>query len=112
MKRVFSFASKSPTRNSKPVSNAKDKDEECLAAACVETSKKSVSKDQSEDCEHDDIIEKRVRVKDGSKMVYMVLAIAAVVFGAATYFLLSSSKEQEFRSEVSCRIMHKKMFLH
>ena len=41
------------------------------------------------------------RVKSGSKMVYIVLAFAAVSFGFATYVLLSAAKEQEFRSEVS-----------
>ena len=34
-----------------------------------------------------------------SKMVYIVLGVAAIAFGLATYFLLASSVEEEYRSE-------------
>ena len=51
------------------------------------------------------------RVKSGSKMVYIVLALAAVSFGFATYVLLTVAKEQEFQSEVSPKRMAKSLSL-
>ena len=45
---------------------------------------------------------------NGSKMVYIVLVIAAFAFSFATYYLLNSANQQEFLSEVSvqywCRL--------
>ena len=56
---------------------------------------------QSEQALLENIKEHKSKLKNGSKMVYLVLFFASIGFGTATYFLLKESTENEFRSEVS-----------